>query len=89
MIQKVILQKTTSDTGESILFLSIKQTINIVITPYIVYDDICLMVWKINYFSFILFIYQKSNPSRETVPLNVQLLYDTIPFNCRPNLPMS
>jgi hypothetical protein len=51
-------QKTTSDKGEVILFLSIKRTINIVITHYIVYDDICLMVREINYFIylFILFI---------------------------------
>jgi hypothetical protein len=43
-----------------ILFLSIKHTINIVIIRYIVYDDICLMVRKINYFIiyflFMLFI---------------------------------
>jgi hypothetical protein len=55
MRQTVILSKTTSDSGEMILFLSIKHTINIVIIRYIVYDDICLMVRKINY--FILFIY--------------------------------
>ncbi len=39
-----------------ILFLSVKHTINNVIIRYIVYDDICLMVRKINYFIFILFI---------------------------------
>jgi hypothetical protein len=38
-----------------ILFLSIKHIVNNVIIRYIVYDDICLMVRKINY--FILFIY--------------------------------
>jgi hypothetical protein len=39
-----------------ILFLSIKHTINIVIIRYIVYDDICLMVRKINYFIYYYFI---------------------------------
>jgi hypothetical protein len=38
-----------------ILFLSIKHTVNNVIIRYIVYDDICRMVRKINY--FIIFIY--------------------------------
>ncbi len=52
----MIFTKTTSDKGEMILFLSIKHTINIVITHYIVYDDICLMVWKINYFILFLFL---------------------------------
>ncbi len=58
MRQTVILSKTTSDNGEMILFLSIKHTINIVIIRYIVYDDICLVVRKINYFIlFYLFYY--------------------------------
>ncbi len=48
---------TTSDNGEMILFFSIKHTINIVITHYIVYDDICLMVRKINYFILFYFIF--------------------------------
>jgi hypothetical protein len=36
-----------------ILFLLIKHKVNNVIIRYIVYDDICLMVRKINYFFFI------------------------------------
>jgi hypothetical protein len=38
-----------------ILFLSIKHTVNNVIIRYIVYDDICLMVRKINYFIFLFY----------------------------------
>jgi hypothetical protein len=41
-----------------ILFISIKYTINIVIIRYIVYDNICLMVRKINYFIFIILFSQ-------------------------------
>ncbi len=65
MKKTAILSKTTSDNGKMILFLSIKHTINIVIIRYIVYDDICLMVRKINYFIlFILFIYCTCMPYR-------------------------
>ncbi len=58
MIQKVILQKTTSDTGESTLFLSIKHTIKHC-------NNSLYRVWwylsygaenKLFYFIFILFI---------------------------------
>ncbi len=46
-----------------ILFFTIENTINIVISIllYIVYDDICLMVRKINYF-ILLFIYFMLTP---------------------------
>jgi hypothetical protein len=45
-----------------ILFLSVKHTLNNVIIRYIVYDDICLMVRKINYFILFLFINNLQQP---------------------------
>ncbi len=50
--------KMTSDGWRMILFLSIKYTIYILIIRYIVYDNNCLMVRKINYFIYYFFLYR-------------------------------
>ncbi len=71
----MILQKTASDTGESILFLSLKHTIkhcNNSLYGVLVYDDICHMVRKINYFIYFLFYFK--HPGSATLVFTLNLI---------------
>ncbi len=78
----------TSDVWRMILIISIKYTINIVIIRYIVYDNICLMVRKINYFIFIYFIYSHEPcsgtgwpPAIWLIGIGLELCQSSTPFS--------